>query len=296
MAEVQEIADGIFRIATFIPEANITFNQFLIADEKPLLFHTGQRLLFPLTLEAVRQVIDPSRLRYISWSHLEADESGALNEFLQIAPQAEAVHSELGVVVNVNDFAIRPAKTIGDGEVLDLGRHKLRFLITPQVPHCWDAILAFEETTGTLMASDLFTQLGEKTSMTSGDMRDFMCHHGSQLGFVIGGENETAVDVEEATGQGKRVDLVRLDDFDRERDLGVRVSDNVLSDPVDVLVDHRIIDQLHLTLDFRSELTAHCDFLLKRDEVDAALVDVPIPDVIHIGVLLLAFGFGFVLD
>src|SRR5256714_14106178 len=100
MAEVHEIADGIFRIATFIPEANITFNQFLIADEKPLLFHTGQRLLFPLTLEAVRQVIDPTRLRYISWSHLEADESGALNEFLQIAPQAEAVHSELGVTVN----------------------------------------------------------------------------------------------------------------------------------------------------------------------------------------------------
>src|SRR5437870_9614988 len=172
MAEVQEIADGIFRIATFIPEANITFNQFLIADEKPLLFHTGQRLLFPLTLEAVRLVIDPTRLRYISWSHLEADESGALNEFLQIAPQAEAVHSELGVAVNVNDFAIRPAKTIGDGELLDLGRHKLRFLITPQVPHCWDAILAFDATTATLMASDLFTQIGEHATMTRRDIAD----------------------------------------------------------------------------------------------------------------------------
>src|SRR2546430_9861239 len=108
MADVHEIADGIFRIATFIPEANITFNQFLIADEKPLLFHTGQRLLFPLTLEAVRQVIDPSRLRYISWSHLGADESGALNEVLPITPHAAPVHSELGIVVNVNDFAIRP--------------------------------------------------------------------------------------------------------------------------------------------------------------------------------------------
>src|SRR5437667_11649551 len=104
MADVHEIADGIFRIATFIPEANITFNQFLIADEKPLLFHTGQRLLFPLTLEAVRQVIDPSRLRYISWSHLEADESGALNEFLQIARHADPGHSERGRVVSVNDF------------------------------------------------------------------------------------------------------------------------------------------------------------------------------------------------
>ena len=192
MADVHEIADGIFRIATFIPEANITFNQFLIADEKPLLFHTGQRLLFPLTLEAVRQVIDPSRLRYISWSHLEADESGALNEFLQIAPHAEPVHSELGVAVNVNDFAIRPAKTMGDGEVLDLGRHKLRFLITPQVPHCWDAILAFEETTGTLMASDLFTQLGEKTSMTSGDMVERTMASHKQLPTYIPVSEHTA--------------------------------------------------------------------------------------------------------
>src|SRR5207245_3848988 len=108
MAEVHEIADGIFRIATFIPEANITFNQFLIADEKPLLFHTGQRLLFPLTLEAVRQVIDPSRLRYISWSHLEADESGALNEFLQIAPHAEPDHSETRALINANDFSVHP--------------------------------------------------------------------------------------------------------------------------------------------------------------------------------------------
>src|SRR5207237_10463845 len=104
MAEVQESADGILRIATFIPEANITFNQFLIADETPLLFHTGQRLLFPLTLEAVRQVIDPTRLRYISWSHLEADESGALNKFLQVAPKAEAVHSELRLTVTVTDY------------------------------------------------------------------------------------------------------------------------------------------------------------------------------------------------
>src|SRR2546429_3699774 len=108
MADVHEIADGIFRIATFIPEANISFNQFLIADEKPLLFHTGQRLLFPLTLEAVRQAIDPARLRYISWSHLEADESGALNEFLQIAPQAEAVHSELALAAHVLPFATPP--------------------------------------------------------------------------------------------------------------------------------------------------------------------------------------------
>src|SRR2546430_16607943 len=102
MAEVHEIADRYFRIATFIPAANITFNQFLIADEKPLLFHTGQRLLFPLTREAVRQVIDPSRLRYISWSHPAADEPGGLKEFCQIAPDAEPVHSQIRVWSNLS--------------------------------------------------------------------------------------------------------------------------------------------------------------------------------------------------
>lgn len=170
MAEVHEIAPDIYRIATFIPQAGLTFNQFLIKDERPLLFHTGQRLLFPQTLEGVRKVIDPAAIRYISWSHFEADESGALNEFLQAAPNAEPVHSELGALVNVNDFAIRPAKTMADEQVLDLGQRKLRFLVTPQVPHAWDAILAFEETTGTLMASDLFTQLGEQTPVTEHDM------------------------------------------------------------------------------------------------------------------------------
>lgn len=170
MSEVHEISDGIYRIATFIPDANLTFNQFLIKDERPLLFHTGQRMLFPQTLEAVTRVIDPADLRYISWSHFEADESGALNDFLTVAPNAEAVHGEVGKMINLDDFAIRPAMAVQDGDVLDLGRHKLRFLVTPQVPHAWDAILAFEETTGTLLASDLFTQFGERTPVTESDM------------------------------------------------------------------------------------------------------------------------------
>jgi flavorubredoxin len=148
----------------------LTFNQFLIKDERPLLFHTGQRLLFPQTLEAVRTVIDPASIRYISWSHFEADESGALNEFLEVASEAEPVHSQLGALVNVNDFSMRPAKMMADDDVLDLGQRKLRFLVTPQVPHAWDAILAFEETTATLMASDLFTQFGEETPVTEHDM------------------------------------------------------------------------------------------------------------------------------
>jgi len=170
MSEVNEIADGIYRIAAFNPNDPITFSQFLVLDEKPLLFHTGQRALFPETLEAVRKIIDPADLRYISWSHLEADECGAANEFLGVAPNTEAIHGEVGVMLSVNDFFSRPVTSMKDGEVLDLGRHKLRFLITPHVPHAWDAILLYEETTGTLFASDLFTQFGKSVAMTDSDM------------------------------------------------------------------------------------------------------------------------------
>jgi flavorubredoxin len=170
VTDTNEIADGIYRISTFLPQENLSFDQFLIVDDNPLLFHTGQRLLFPQTVEAVRKVIDPAKLRYISWSHFEADECGALNEFLDAAPQAEPVHGQVGVMVNVNDYAIRPAKAMGDGEVLDLGQKKLRFMVTPHVPHAWDAILIFEETTGTLFASDLFTMFGEQGATTDTDV------------------------------------------------------------------------------------------------------------------------------
>lgn len=172
MPDVHEIAEGIYRIATFVAPANLTFNQFLIVDEKPLIFHTGQRMLFPQTIEAVRRLVDPATIRYISWSHWEADESGALNEFLQVAPEAEPVHGQLGVRTNVDDFAIRPARAVRDGEVLELGKRRLRFLVTPHVPHAWDAILAYEETTGLLLASDLFTQRGEHGAVTDHDMTE----------------------------------------------------------------------------------------------------------------------------
>ncbi len=170
MSDVHEIADGIYRIATFVPQANLTFTQFLIKDEQPLLFHTGQRALFPETLAAVRTVIDPARLRYISWSHLEADECGALNEFLTRAPQAQPVQGQVGVMVGVSDFSVRPVRPMQDNEVLDLGQRRLRFLVTPHVPHAWDAILLYEETTGTLFTSDLFTQSGKSGPLTNSDV------------------------------------------------------------------------------------------------------------------------------
>jgi flavorubredoxin len=170
MSDIHEVADGIYRIATYVPNVPLVFTQFLIKDEQPLLFHTGNRDMFPDTLEAVRRLVDPADLRYISWSHLEADECGAVNDFLVVAPQAEPVQGQVGVMISVGDFFDRPVTPMADGDVLDLGRHKLRYLITPHVPHAWDAIIAYEETTGTLFVSDLFTVFGEQPPVTESDL------------------------------------------------------------------------------------------------------------------------------
>lgn len=171
MSEVHEIAHGIYRISHYdANHAPVEFSQFLINDERPLLFHTGSKALFPQTLEAVKKVVDPASLSYISWSHLESDECGALNEFLAVAPKAEPVHGQIGVMLSIDDFFNRPVRALGDEEVLDLGHKKLRFLITPHVPHAWDAILVFDETTRTLFCSDLFTVFGKPEPVTESDI------------------------------------------------------------------------------------------------------------------------------
>lgn len=141
---IHEVAPDVFRISTFIPDFDLQFNQFLVRDEAPLLFHTGMRSLFPVVRDAVSRLIDPSTLRFISFSHYEADESGALNEWLALAPRAEAACSQVGAMVSVNDFALRPARALGQDEVIDTGRHRLRFRATPQVPHAWDAGLLLD--------------------------------------------------------------------------------------------------------------------------------------------------------
>lgn len=169
MAEVEEIAEGIFRIATFNEQFKIGMSQFLIRDEHPLLFHTGFRRMFPETLEAVRRIVDPATLRYITWSHFEGDEAGALDDFLRAAPRAEPVHGRIGAMY-VNEFSDGTAKVVADEEVIALGAHRVRFLLTPQVPHAWDALMMFEETTRTLFASDLFLQAGERGAHTSSDI------------------------------------------------------------------------------------------------------------------------------
>ena len=160
-ANVTEIAADVYRISTFHPEYGIQFNQFLIKDDEPFIMHTGFKKMFPITLNALASVIDPAKLRWIGFSHFESDECGALNELLAAAPHAQAVCSQVGALVMVNDFADRPPHPLNDNEVLEIGAHRLRFLATPHVPHCWDAGLFFEETHRTFLCSDLFFHPGE---------------------------------------------------------------------------------------------------------------------------------------
>jgi flavorubredoxin len=169
---VTEIAADCYRISTYIPEISLQFNQFLFKDDEPLLFHTGMRVLFPAVRDAVATIMDPSTIRWISFSHFEADECGSLNEWLQIAPAAQPVCSMVGALVSVNDFALRPAKGMNDGEVLNTGQHQFRFAQTPHVPHCWEAGMLFEETQGTFLCSDLFHQGGDVEPLTEADVID----------------------------------------------------------------------------------------------------------------------------
>jgi flavorubredoxin len=170
---IDEIADGIYRISTpvTILPGGFTFNQYLIADERPMLFHTGPRRMFPLVTEAIAAVLPPSRLRYVGFSHFEADECGSLNELLALAPEAEPVCGQIAAMVSVDDVADRKARALADGESLSLGRHSVRWLDAPHVPHGWENGFLFEERTGTLLCGDLFTQSGaEHVPLTEGDI------------------------------------------------------------------------------------------------------------------------------
>ena len=169
---ITEIAPDVFRLSLYIPEADLQFNQFLVRDDEPLLFHTGMRAIFQQVREAVAELIDPSTLRHISFSHFEADECGALNEWLETAPNAQAVCSFVGAEVSVNDFASRPARGVMDGETFSTGKYQFKFLHTPHLPHCWEAGLLFEETNRTLFSSDLFHQLGDVDPLTDKSVID----------------------------------------------------------------------------------------------------------------------------
>jgi len=173
--KIDEIADGIYRLSTFVPEiappAGFTFNQFLILGDEPLLFHTGLRRMFPLVRSAFSRVIPPERLRWIAFGHYEADECGAMNEWLAVAPQAQVAHGQTGCLVSLNDMADRTPRVLQDGETIELGNGKrVRYLDTPHIPHGWEAGVIYEETTGTLLCGDLFTQLGDGPALTQSDV------------------------------------------------------------------------------------------------------------------------------
>lgn len=167
---VDEIATDIFRISTYIEPFNLQFNQYVIRAEEPLIFHCGMRGLFPSVQEAVAKVIPVNKLRWIAFGHLEADEAGAMNEWLAAAPQAQVAHGLMGCMVSINDLADRPPRAMNDGEVIDLGGKKVRFVTTAHVPHGWDSGVVFEETTGTLLCGDLFTQNGKSEATTGKDI------------------------------------------------------------------------------------------------------------------------------
>ena len=172
---IDEIADGIYRLSTFVPDiappAGFTFNQFVILGDEPLMFHTGLRKMFPLNREALSRILPPEKLRWIAFGHYEADECGAMNEWLAVAPNAQVAHGHTGCLVSLNDMADRPPRVLADGEVIELGREKrVRYIDTPHTPHGWDAGVMIEESTGTLLCGDLFTQLGNGPALTQDDV------------------------------------------------------------------------------------------------------------------------------
>jgi flavorubredoxin len=171
--KITEIAAGVFRLSSFVPQVEpggLAFNQFLVLGEAPLLFHTGLRQMFPLVRDAVAKLMPPEKLRWITFGHYEADECGSMNEWLAAAPHAQVAHGMTACMVSLNDMADRAPRMLQHDEVIDLGGKRVRYLDTPHVPHGWEAGLVFEESTGTLLCGDLFTQFGACTAMTESDI------------------------------------------------------------------------------------------------------------------------------
>jgi flavorubredoxin len=173
-ATIDEIGAGIFRLSLFAPEvappAGFTFNHFLIMGDEPLLFHCGKRKMFPLLSAAVAKIMPLSRLRWITFGHFEADECGAMNEWLAAAPHSELMHGMTGCRVSVADMADRPPRLLADGETIDIGGKRIRYLDTPHVPHGWDAGVIYEETSATLFCGDLFSHYGNPPAMTESEL------------------------------------------------------------------------------------------------------------------------------
>jgi len=167
---VTEVAQGIYQLTTYVPEADFCFNQVLVAGDEPLLFHTGPRQMFPLVSEAVSRILPAESLRWITFGHVESDECGSMNDWLRIAPNATVAQSMIGCMVSLGDLADRAPRPLGNGEVLDIGGHRMRWIDTPHVPHGWEAGVLYDETTKTLLCGDLFTRTGAFPATTTDDI------------------------------------------------------------------------------------------------------------------------------
>lgn len=201
MTTVHEIANKLYRISTPVPPEVIpggfTFNQFLIVDDEPLLFHTGPRKMFPLVKDAVATVIDPAKLRWISFSHYEADECGSLNDWLELAPHAAPLCGMTAAMVSVNDTASRPARAVADGEEVVLGSKRVRWLDAAHVPHNWETGFLFEATTRTLLCGDIFTHLGAAPApLTESDVvaPALAAHQAGMSGLQVGPHTRAALE------------------------------------------------------------------------------------------------------
>lgn len=182
MAEVTEIAEDVYRVTVVRPGAPVTFSMFVIDDEQPTIVETGLRRSFDEVHDAVRRIVDPRRIRYVVVPHLESDECGALNHFLAQAPHAVPLCSPIGAATSMPDFADREPQRVDEETVLDLGLHRLRFLVTPYV-HAWDSLLAFDETTRTLFSSDLFMHPGNGPATSDDDLSDEMVAYLRRVGL-----------------------------------------------------------------------------------------------------------------
>ncbi len=171
--KIDEIAPETYRLSTLVPDigpTGFTFNQYLVVDDEPLLFHTGHRSMFAAVRDAIEHVMPIQRLRWITFGHVESDECGAMNLFLAACPDAQIAHGALGCLVSLNEMADRPPRPLADGEVIETGSHRLRHIDTPHVPHGWEARVLFDESTRTLLCGDLFTRLGDGPALTDDDI------------------------------------------------------------------------------------------------------------------------------
>lgn len=188
MARVDEVAPDVFRISVYAERNDFTFNSFLLRDDVPILMHSNLRRFFPEVKDAVASLIDPATIRYVGFSHFEADECGALNDWLEVAPEAEPLCSFVGARTCIDDFGLRPARVLEADEAIDTGRHSIRMIETKHVPHGWDACVFFDEADRTLFCSDLFGHNGDTDAVFEGDVVGRSAHYNEkqQLGPMSG--------------------------------------------------------------------------------------------------------------